>query len=303
LKQRSGSSNHRCYDIVRGATKQIYPNLTNAENTEANGLTSFDSDGFTLGNEGGHNQNSQTFASWNWKAGGTAVSNTDGSITSSVSANTDAGFSVVTWTVPSSGSATVGHGIDTPKMIISKSRSNETDWEVHHTSLANTQTIQLNSTNAVGTNNAYNDTDPTSSVFSVTASGFGANRTMVSYCFAEKKGYSKFGSYVGNGNADGTFIYTGFKPAMIIRKILTTGGWLIHDSTRTPFNGLNSNTNGLRPNSSEAEFDFFDIDYLSNGFKLRTSEGNHNTNGTTYIYMAFAENPLVGTNGVPATAR
>ena len=167
--------------------------------------------------------------------------------------------------------------------------------------------LRLNTTEAVNDKAEFlNDTAPTSSVF--TAGTWGSinynGDKYIAYLFSEKKGFSKFGSYTGNGDADGIFVYTGFKPSMIIRKISsTTGGWLIHDSTRTPFNGLNSNTNGLRPNSSEAEFDFFDIDYLSNGFKLRTSEANHNTSGATYIYMAFAESPFVNSKGIPTNAR
>jgi len=307
LKQRSGGSNHRCYDIVRGATKQIYPNLTNAEVTEANGLTSFDSDGFTLGNEGGHNQNGQTFASWNWLAGGTASSNTDGSITSSISASTTAGFSVVSFTSNNTSGATIGHGLGVaPSMVIIKRRSSSEDWGVGHQSLGWTKFIRLNTDGAEGTSTGlWNDTAPSSTVVTLGNSGISnptSGTTMIAYCFAEKKGFSKFGSYVGNGNADGTFIYTGFKPAFVMMKNASASAtpWFIFDAKRNPSNETDLK---LNPNSSDAESSANPIDILSNGFKLRTSGSYNNGSGNTLIYMCFAESPIVGTNGVPATAR
>ena len=306
IKDRFDSNNysHILTNSVSGAGKNLFSNLANVEETNTERLNSFDSDGFTVGSNVGVNTNSSSYVAWSWLGGGTASSNTDGSITSTVSANTTSGFSIVTWTVPSSGSATVGHGLGAvPKMIISKSRSNVTDWEVHHTSLANTQTIQLNTTSAVGTNNAYNDTDPTSSVFSVTASGFGADRTMVSYCFAEKQGFSKISSYTGNSSTDGTFVYTGFKPGWILLKStdpLTNESWIILDTKRQP---LNPNGKRLRPDTVSIEDDLTNnyIDLLSNGFKLRTTDNRLNGTGYQYIYYAIAEEPLVGDN--PATAR
>jgi len=305
LKQRSGGSNHRCYDIVRGATKQIYPNLTNAEVTEANGLTSFDSDGFTLGNEGGHNQNGQTFASWNWLAGGTASSNTDGSITSSVSANTTNGFSIVSYT-GTGAVGNIGHGLgSTPKMIIKKRRNGADAWNVWHESLGDgSKALFLNTTNATDTNANYASNVPTSSLFYVgTDSQINASGgTFIAYCFAEKAGFSKFGSYTGNGSADGTFIYTGFKPAFVMMKNASASAtpWFIFDAKRNPSNETDLK---LNPNSSDAESSANPIDILSNGFKLRTSGSYNNGSGNTLIYMCFAESPIVGTNGVPATAR
>jgi len=305
LKQRSGGSNHRCYDIVRGATKQIYPNLTNAEVTEANGLTSFDSDGFTLGNEGGHNQNGQTFASWNWLAGGTASSNTDGSITSSVSANTTNGFSIVSYT-GTGAVGNIGHGLgSTPKMIIKKRRNGADAWNVWHESLGDgSKALFLNTTNATDTNANYASNVPTSSLFYVgTDSQINASGgTFIAYCFAEKAGFSKFGSYTGNGSADGTFVYTGFKPAFVMMKNASASAtpWFIFDAKRNPSNETDLK---LNPNSSDAESSANPIDILSNGFKLRTSGSYNNGSGNTLIYMCFAESPIVGTNGVPATAR
>ena len=301
MKRRNATGHNRLIDAVRGSNKLIQSDLSNAEGTDATYVTSFNSDGWSIGTNTDINATGGTAVGWSWLGANGTASNTDGSTTSTVSANTTSGFSIVTWTVPSSGSATVGHGLGAvPKMIISKSRSNATDWEVHHTSLANTQTIQLNSGNAAGTNNAYNDTDPTSSVFSVTASGFGADRTMVSYCFAEKKGYSKFGIYTSNNNADGTFVYTGFRPAFIILKNSTSGGtnWHSYDNKRL---GYNVDNNSLLPSSSNAESTADQIDILSNGFKLRYV-GDNNNGSDNIIYMAFGQS-LVGSNNVPCTAR
>jgi hypothetical protein len=309
----SANDTHAVFDSVRGATKRLIPNGTNAEGTQSNGITSFNSNGFTSGDANITNGgSSRTYASWNWKAGTSFTNDASGtgigSIDSAGSVNTDAGFSIISYTGTGS-AATVAHGLGSaPRMIIIKDRSNARNWGVYHQSMGNLDAIYLDLTNAKGGNSSafWNSTSPTSSVFSINTRNEvnASSANMIAYCFAEKKGYSKFGSYTGNGNANGTFVYTGFKPAMIIRKVSsTTGGWLIHDSTRTPFNGLNSNTNGLRPNTNEAEFDYFDIDYLSNGFKLRTSESNHNASGATFIYMAFASNPFTTSTGVPATAR
>jgi hypothetical protein len=306
IKYRSDIANHHLYDSVRGVQKRLNSNTTNTEATSINNLTSFDSDGFTIGTDNDINESGQTYASWNWLAGGTASSNTDGSITSTVSANTTSGFSIVSYTGNATAGATIGHGLGVePSMIIFKSRNATHSWITYHKSLGTGNYVYLNLANASSSDTAW--CTPSSSTFELNQVFNATNSSgtdYIAYCFSEKKGFSKFGSYTGNGNADGTFVYTGFKPAMIIRKVSsTTGGWLIHDSTRTPFNGLNSNTNGLRPNSSEAEFDFFDIDYLSNGFKIRTAEANHNQSGQTFIYIAFASSPFVTSTGIPTCAR
>ena len=315
FKGRNFADSHVAIDSVRGSNKAVYPDLTDAETTQTHYFSSFDSNGFTLGSSGIMNTSGRTYVSWNWKAGGSASSNSDGTgITSSVSANTTAGFSIVSYTGSGTTSNTVGHGLSSIDWLIVKSRDEADSWFVKHKSLSSNHNLNLNQTVAqTNVTSAYSEgglsnlsgntfgfLDGTSDANAVNESG----EKHIAYCWKEVKGFSKFGSYTGNGDADGIFVYTGFKPSMIIRKISsTTGGWLIHDSTRTPFNGLNSNTNGLRPNSSEAEFDFFDIDYLSNGFKLRTSEANHNTSGATYIYMAFAESPFVNSKGIPTNAR
>jgi len=308
IKSRDASNNHRNYDAVRGATKIIYQNLTNAETTQSNGLTAFNSDGFTLGDDGNSNSNNATYASWNWKAGtGQGSSNTDGSInTTYTSVNTTAGFSISTYTGTGS-NATVGHGLGVaPKMIIVKQLNSTNYWTVYHKSLSANSWLYLDTNEAVASNTAmWNNTEPTSSVFSIGTytNTNQSSSTYVAYCFAEKTGYSKFGSYVGNGNADGTFIYTGFKPAFILLKHTTSAeSWHLFDGKRANlFNPVNGR---LQADSSGAEYTGKNVfDFLSNGFKLKDNNGAYNGSGSTYIYMAFAEAPLVGTNNVPCTAR
>jgi hypothetical protein len=303
IKGRSGATEHVLTDSVRGVTKELSSNDTGAEETVAQGLTAFGSDGFTVGTDGSYNTSSATYASWNFKAGGTASSNTDGSITSSVSANTTSGFSIVSYT-GAGGASTVGHGLGVaPKMIIVKNRSSAQHWQVYHISTGNTKSSQLSGTGASDTASTYwNDTSPTSTVFSV-GTGTptnGSGNSIIAYCFAEKQGYSKFGSYTGNGDADGTFVYTGFKPAFIIVKSATEArNWRLWDNKRSTYNLTDKI---LYPDLSNAEATGdSEIDMLSNGFKLRKTSDN--TSGETYIYMAFAENPFVTSTGVPATAR
>jgi len=300
IKARNQAYNHFLFDAVRGVQKRIKTNSTDAEST-VTGLTSFDTDGFGLGSNVDMNGSGVNFESWNWKAGGTASSNTDGSITSSVSANQDAGFSIVSYTGTET-NATVGHGLGSaPRMILFKRYGTTGNWGVYHESLGNTKGLFLNTTDAESTESTYwNNTSPTSSVFSLGGSSLGNKSTsMIAYCFAEKQGFSKFGSYTGNGSTDGTFVYTGFKPAFVIFKRSSgTGNWQLLDNKRL---GYNVENRTIYPNSSIAEQDEDDADLLSNGFKLRTTTGAHNTAGGNYIYMAFAEEPLVGDN--PATAR
>ena len=304
IKDRTdGTSSHRLIDSVRGATKEIYSDLTNAENTDTNGLTSFNSDGFSVGTTNGYNKNTDTFVSWNWLAGGTASSNTDGSITSSVSANTDAGFSIVSYTGNATAGATVGHGLGSvPKMIITKGRSFADDWLCYNENLGNGKYIILNKTNASASSTLpWNSTTPTSSVFTLGSSGTTNNNggTIIAYCFAEKKGYSKMGSYVGNGSTDGTYIHLGFKPAwLMIKKTDTTNSWFIGDNKRDTDNQVEKE---LVANGSTAESTSGTLDFLSNGFKLTSTRSRVNTSGGTYIYMAFGQS-LVGSNNVPCTA-
>jgi len=312
-KLRSGSNNHIMWDTIRTATKSIYPDLTAAEATEATSLTAFTTTGWTAGGGGNTSANGSTYVSWNWLAGSShsGSANTDGSINSTVSANTTSGFSIVSYT-GTGANATVGHGLGVaPSMILFKnlisSGGSAEHWVVYHKDVGATKGLYLNLSNAQDTSNAFfNDTAPTSSVFYL-GNADKTNKSgeaQIAYCFAEKTGYSKFGSYTGNGNADGTFVYTGFKPAFVLTKYATStsGWWQILDNKRDVYN---PNSHALFANVSDSEYNLsnYHTDYLSNGFKLRNTQAGGNTSGGTYIYMAFAEAPLVGTNGVTAKAR
>ena len=306
IKQRNTTRFHYLFDSIRGATKKLHSNSTDAESTLSTTLSSFDSDGYTVETDAGVNQSSGTYASWNWLAGGTGVSNTDGSITSTVSANTTSGFSIGTYTGTNVDN-TVGHGLGVaPDVIMVKCTSTAHDWVVYHSALGSGSAIALNLTDASYGATGWQNTEPTSTVFSIDNAANSVNQSgqsFVFYAFAEKKGFSKFGSYVGNGSTDGSFIYTGFKPAFVMIKVSsTTNDWSMYDNQRDPINQVD---NYLQPNTSSAEVSDTGkgTDFLSNGFKLRTTHGTHNTSGATYIYMAFAESPLVGTNNTPAVAR
>jgi hypothetical protein len=305
-KPRTTANDHQLVDAVRGGGKVISSNLADAEYTAGNTILSFNSDGFTCGDGASVNANGVNYASWNWKANGAGVSNTDGSITSTVSANTTSGFSIVSYTGTGS-NATVGHGLGAvPKMIITKNlqQSNE-GWQVYHETQGNTKKCALNETGGFGTDaTAWNSTTPTNNVFYIGTNwgGNGNGHPMIAYCFAEKKGFSKFGSYTGNGSTDGTFTYTGFKPAFLLTRKTTGGNWQLWDNKRDT---INPNSTIVLPNANNADVttSTLDTDFLSNGFKQRNTDIDRNGSGTTYIYMAFAENPLVGTNNIPATAR
>ena len=309
-KNRTSANRHALFDSIRGATYRLRSDGNDAEAADPDTLTSFNSDGFTVGADAeayGVNNNGNAFASWNFKAGGTASSNTDGSITSSVSANATSGFSIVSYT-GTNANATVGHGLGVaPKVIILKNRDTTNSWCVGHGSLGFDKFLNLNETAAAGSDATYRfqGTSPSSTVFSVGAAGEtnGSSQKIIAYCFADTS-MSKMGSYTGNGSTDGTFVYTGFKPAMIIAKQSTGGqGWQIHDTTRDTFNLA---TKVLFPNSNSAEQNSSAngaLDILSNGFKWRMADADQNGSGSTYIYMAFAENPFVTSTGVPATAR
>ena len=315
FKRRDGADNHILFDVVRGVTKGIYADLTNAEDNLADSLASFNSDGFTLGADTGSggsiNGSSETNVAWQWKAGGSASSNSDGSITSSVSASTDAGFSIVSYTGNATNGATVGHGLGAvPEMLIGKDLSDTSGWGVWNKDLTNGgYRLTLSTTDAQSDDTALfggsSRTVPTSSVFTLGSGGGlnGANANII-YAFSSVKGYSKIGSYTGNGNLDGPFCFTGFKPAFVLGKRTdSAGGWWLSDNKRS--SGFNLNDEYLVADSSNAEQNdgSFASDFLSNGWKARATNGNFNADGGKYIYMAFAESPFVTSTGVPATAR
>ena len=318
----SGATNPTFTDSVRGGDKQMGTSSNAAEDSGSHGkISSFDSDGITVidGTNGTYPRlyfNSLNpfgasvggnYVGWSWKAGGSASSNSDGGITSSVSANTTAGISVVSYAGTGS-AATVGHGLGVaPRLIIIKNRSSTESWRVYHGGLGATKEIYFDLTSAAGTSSSsFNDTEPTSSVFSV-GTGNGTNKSgdnLIAYCFAEKQGFSKFATYEGNGSSDGTFIYTGFRPAFLITKRADTGGdnWHILDNKRDIDNPTEQVLQTNEP-TAEATTTTSKIDFLSNGFKCRGTGSSINTSGLTYIYIAFAESPFVNSNGIPNNAR
>jgi hypothetical protein len=296
------------YDTTRGVHKKIMSSITNEESTDTTALTAFNTDGFSTGANVGINQNNVAHVAWQWKAnGGTTATNTSGTVDSVVQANTDAGMSIVTYT-GTGGNITVGHGLGVaPSAIIIKSRSNASPWVVWTAGMAGTTSVmELNTTAAEQTvsNYWYNG-------FSSTTFGLGTgtyshntnNYTYVAYCFAEKQGYSKFGSYVGNGVANGTFVYTGFKPAFImVKTTAVTDEWNVYDTKRSGFNPNNDAIYASVNYAEDAGSTYAFMDIVSNGFKLRRATHSPNK-ASTYIYMAFAEQPFVTSTGTPTTAR
>jgi len=306
IKSRSGAVNHALYDVNRGGTNALRSNTTGAEAQFGDAVVTFETDGFEIAgtNVTGVNGSGESIVSWNWLGGGTASENTQGDITSQVSASTTSGFSIVSYTGTGS-LATVGHGLGvTPKMIIVKGRTNVNNWVIYHESIGATKYIFFDTQPAGVSSTPWNNTSPTVNSFTVNTSGVcnGSGVDYIAYCFAEKKGFSKFGTYTGNGNADGTFVYTGFKPAFVMLKRTNgTNNWLILDSIRDPFNDVEKQ---LLPNVSDSEYTVANtLDLTSNGFKLRDTNASRNASGGTYIYMAFASNPFVTSTGVPTTAR
>ena len=309
IKCRTDAQNHALYDAVRGVQKKISSSTNTAEATATTELSAFGSDGFTVLTDGQVNASGQTYASWNWKANGAGSANTDGAINSTVSANTTSGFSIVSYTgtLSGNGNTTVGHGLGVaPKMIITKSKSNGENWGVYHKDLTANRILQLNTTSAqIDTSSEGTVTAPTSSVFTVNYRGEYGNsgQNYIAYCFAEKKGFSKFGSYTGNGSSDGNFLYCGFKPALFVVKRYDASGeyWNVLDSKRNPENPADDyiywSENLVEGVKTQK------IDFVSNGIKIRGTDGAFNASGGSYIYMCFAESSIVSSNGTPATAR
>jgi len=295
IKDRSQVELHSLYDTIRGATNRIVTNSTAQESSNNNSLTAFTSDGFSVGGLDAVNASGSALVAWNWDAGTSTVSNTDGSITANVRANASTGFSIVSYT-GTSANATVGHGLNAaPEFIVIKNRDRAIDWAVYHAALGATQNLKLNRNyTAQSVSSYFNDTDPTSSVVSLGAA-VATNYTgedIIAYCFAPVEGYSAFGSYTGNGSTDGPFVYTGFRPRWILVKGAdgpNTYNWFVQDTKRNP---ENLTTQYLIPNLSNVEGSTGKLDILSNGFKWRTSSTGLNESGTDYIYAAFAENPF-----------
>jgi len=294
------------YDVVRGVQKRIVPNDTPAEDTVP-GVTAFGTDGFTVGSETDTNGGSRNFVGWSWKAGaGQGSSNTDGSInTTYTSVNTTAGFSISTYTGTGNSGATVGHGLGVaPSMIIARRLDGVEDWGVYHKTLGASKYIILNTeASASSSTSRWGGVEPTNSVFTLGnhASVNSSGGTHVAYCFAEKTGYSKFGSYTGNGNADNAFIYTGFRPTFFMTKRYSdTARWVVWDAVRDPYNNV-GRLIYANENSEEGGYTAY-LDFTSNGIKILDGNSKWGANGSNYIYWAFGQS-LVGSNNIPCTAR
>lgn len=299
IKSRSAATGHALYDTVRGATLELVSNATSAETTEAQGVTAFNSNGFSIGTFAKLNTSAATYVAWQWDAGSSTVTNTSGTITSQVRANTTAGFSIVTYT-GTGANATVGHGLGVaPKMIIVKNRTTAAlQWAVYHSNLSSAANwLNLNATAAESAKTgAWNSTAPTSSVFSIgTATDTNqSTNNFVAYCFAEIAGFSKIGSYIGNGSADGTFVYCGFRPKFVmIKRQDAADNWVIFDAARGTINPNDVQlAANLTTQEGQAGTTGNPTDLVSNGFKLRASGTRLNASASTYIFIAFAENPF-----------
>ena len=317
IKERDGTGQHGAFDSSRGVQKELKIDEDGAESTASQSVTAFNSDGFTVGTAGDYNGSDNSQVAWQWKANGGTTTTNDasstgvGSIDSVYQANTTAGFSIVSYT--GTGSAgTIAHGLGAvPSWMVVKNRSKSggEGWMVYHqgnTSAPETEHLQIHNTNATSDNDiAWNDTAPTSTVFSVKDddSTNDSGETHIAYLWTDIQGYSKFGDYIGTGNDDGPFVYTGFKPAWLMIKRTTANAWGIYDSARGVFNEITMNLDADRTDAENTATNYDDLDFLSNGFKLYEENDDINASDGTYIYMAFAEHPFVSSNGVPATAR
>ena len=313
FKNRNSTQIHQVFDTTRGIASSLRTNDTDAQDTDSpnDRLTAINSDGFTLGDDGNPNTNTNTYVCWQWKAnGGTTSSNTSGDITSTVQANTTAGFSIVKYTGSGTDNDSVGHGLGiAPEMIILKKYDDTDSWMVFHHKLTAGSELKLDTSDAQAddaSNATWGDNHPgniSSTVFEIGYAGDAnaSGSTYIAYCFKSIQGYSKFGSYEGNSDADGAFIYTGFKPAFVLARNISAGqSWWLFDNARTPYNGGDVR---LRPDRDTAEYSGSKIDFVSNGFKWRDGDNAYNYSGNTFIYMAFAHQPFVTSGGVPCTAK
>ena len=314
IKNRDSTDDHQLYDNSRGPQKMLEANQSSAEETDTDGLQKFLKGGYQIEDDVRINTSGESYVSWNWVAnGGTTSANTDGSgatLASTIQANQTAGFSVVTYTGNASAGAKVAHGLSqAPDWFIIKSTSLATNWYVYHKDLGASSGLYLNTNAAAGSGsaNAWNQTNPTSSVITLNGTGYGSNNnsaTYLMYCWHEVPGYSKFGIYTGGGGTDGTFTYTGFRPAwLLVKRHNSSGNWYLLDTARGPFNDSDGAGKTLMPNQVNADQVQTRIDILSNGFKQRISNDGSNLNSAPYVYFAFAENPFVGDGTNPVTAR
>ena len=308
VKRRNSAGGHMLTDVIRGVTKTIITNETGAEQTFTNGLTAFGSDGFTVGSESGFNNSSDTFVAWCWKAG-TAWSNdasatSVGILDSSGTKNATAGFSIISFTGTESGTPSIAHSLSsTPEFIISKALEVTDNWMVFHGSFSAQDYIILNTYGNTASASSVWNSLPSSTVINMgDNAGVNDDGDMIMYAWHSVQGFSKFGTYTGNGNVDGPFVYLGFRPAWVLfkRTAGAAANWQLWDNKRNSANAVNRS---LLPDDSAAEQTDQDIDFLSNGFKIRSSAGHLNVDGTTFIYAAFAEAPFVNSKGVPANAR
>ena len=311
IKNRGNSARHMLYDVIRGVQETLFSDLTNAETAGAGHLTAFNSDGFSLGDNSGtgsSNGSSETYVAWCWKAGGSASSNSNGSITSSVSASSTSGFSIATYTGNGTDNATFGHGLSSaPEMVWLKQRNSTGNWRVGATPMDSSfdEVMNLNLSNAkASASTIFSAVAPNSTVVTLgtESDANGSSNTFVAYSFHSVQGYSKISKYTGNGSSDGPFIYCGFKPAWVIVKRLAgvNQGWYMWDNKRNGFNRRNYN---LEANDDAAEDDGNErINLLSTGFKWIVNDTIVNNSGTEYLFMAFAESPIVNSNGVPNNA-
>jgi hypothetical protein len=309
IKNRDDLYSHQLYDVIRGATKKYYPDSNSNDVTDATALNAFNSDGFSVGSNIGVNNNTNSHVAWNWLANNTTgSSNTDGTITSTVSVNTTSGFSICNVTLSGSGVQSFGHGLGVaPKFVIWKCTDTAESWFVYHSGTSSSPQnnyTRIDTADVTATVSQIWGNGTTADVVGVNVGVLGtAGQNYMAYCFAEVKGFSKIGNYLSNGSTDGNFIYTGFKPAFVITKCTNSAqGWLLQDNKRI---GYNPRNNILTAHDTATEnTSAFDVDFLSNGFKIRTNDFAHNGgSGAIYIYYAVAEHPLVSSTGTPCTAR
>jgi hypothetical protein len=295
------------YDSVRGVQKHLKPDTTAAEATDANSLTAFGSDGFTVGSNTDLNNSSDTYVAWCWKAGTTSGITTDGNTTitpSAYSFNADAGFAILKYSGNGTAGAKVAHGLGkVPKFIITKRQDEGAEsWTTFHAGIGNTKFINFNTNSAIGTaTNRWNDTDPDTVNFTLGSEGSvnSSGNPLMAWCFANVQGYQRCGKYTGNNNADGVFVYLGFRPAMVLIRATDTSNTYMWDNKRATYNEMNAS---LSPNQTAVEETSREIDFLSNGFKCREARGSHNDAGD-FVFYAVAEAPFVNSKGVPNNAR